>query len=100
MHNQDTMMLQVQLVKRIAKLLKPTKGTMIAGRQVGNAQPGHYDAASGGTMYQHNEQSFKEMWCKNVAGEWKVEASLNPFPGRGQNDGPPPMRIVFFAERI
>ena len=35
----------VQLVKKIGKLLVPKKGSMIAGRQVGNANPGHYDSA-------------------------------------------------------
>jgi subtilisin-like proprotein convertase family protein len=54
-------------------------------------------------MYQHNDQTFKELWCNNAEGEWKVEVIMKEWKGvAGRADRPDSSswRIIFTAERV
>ncbi len=71
---------QVQIAKRVVRLLKPKPNSMVIGRQFGNVKPGEYPRRSGkGTRYRHDVASWERMWEQvgNETGtKWKVEASL------------------------
>jgi len=71
---------QVQIAKRVIRLLKPQPNSMVIGRQIGNLAPGEYLRRNGkGTRYRHNEDTWKRMWEEvgNATGtKWKVEAGL------------------------
>jgi len=56
---------QLALCIMITKLLKPVKGSVFMGRQVGNVKAGHRERNAGKQqMYAHDEGSWKEMWRK------------------------------------
>lgn len=68
--------------ERIVVLLKPAKGAMALGRQVGNVVVGEMSrkTAEGKGMYRHNEESFRKMWeevGKKTGRKWKVETALD-----------------------
>ncbi|KAF2275794.1 uncharacterized protein EI97DRAFT_458808 [Westerdykella ornata] len=55
---------QVKVSKLVAALLRPQKGSIILGRQVGSysaVEPGHVTNADG-KMFQHSVESLKKMW--------------------------------------
>lgn len=72
---------QVKVSKLVAALLRPRKGSMIVGRQVGTVngfQPGHAPNTMG-QMFQHNVESFKEMWKdigEDIGVTFAVDAKL------------------------
>lgn len=72
---------QIQIAKRLVKLLRPVSGSLILGRQTGNLNPGDYthgDKAQKG-MWRHDVHSWEEMWAtvgRETGTEWRVEASL------------------------
>lgn len=88
---------QIKICKRMIKLLKPQKGSMIFGRQTGNlkgqevvnaadSRGSHCSYRQGDTsrVWRHDVESFKKMW--DVAGEetgtkWKVWAELDTGEG-------------------
>jgi hypothetical protein len=53
----------IEVCKRLTKLLREKKDSLILGRQVGNADAGDYvqKMNKGGKMYRHNAESFKKM---------------------------------------
>ena len=63
---------QVKVAERVVGLLKKRKGSVVVGRQRGNCTPMEYEHRSyqGGTMFKHNEESWREMW--RVVGEKTV----------------------------
>ena len=63
---------QVKVAERVVGLLKKRKGSVVLGRQRGNNTPMEYEHRTnqGGTMFRHNEESWREMW--RVAGEKTV----------------------------
>lgn len=95
---------QTKVSKLVVELLRPRKGSMIVGRQVGTVhgfQPGHapntieglkeiWKSAEGksqpgsaqsskGQMFQHNVESFKEMWKgigEDIGVTFAVDAQL------------------------
>lgn len=74
---------QVQIAKRIVQLLRPQKGSMVIGRQLGNLVAGEKqiktDPAGGESMYRHNAESWREMWKQveeETETEWEVEAEM------------------------
>ena len=82
---------QVQVARRLVKLLRPRKGSLVLGRQVGNIKPGEFASRSGkGTMFRHNGESFKRMWDV-VAGEtgsrWDVVVTLEELRNREAREG-------------
>jgi hypothetical protein len=76
---------QVEIAKLIVRLLKPEKGSMLLGRQVGNitsgvySRPGYRGEIS---RFRHNEHSWKEMWEKvgeETGTRWDVQVQLDEF---------------------
>ena len=75
---------QVEVCKQIVKLLKDKKGSMLMGRQVGNLEAGEkvHETSKRGTMFRHNEESFRKMWDEvgELTGtKWRVETQLIKF---------------------
>ena len=63
---------QVRVAERVVGLLKKRKGSVVLGRQRGNSTPREYEHRTnqGGTMFRHNEESWRKMW--RVVGEKTV----------------------------
>jgi len=55
---------QIEVCKRLVKLLREKRDSLILGRQVGNTDAGEYVQTTNesGIMYRHNAESFKKMW--------------------------------------
>jgi len=73
--------LQRQLVKRTIDFLAPQPGSLVLGRQVGdiNAGPFQHMTNGGGTMFRHNEQSWKRLWDevgRDTGSKWEVCVEL------------------------
>jgi SAM-dependent methyltransferase len=73
---------QLAAAKRVVSLLKPEAGVLLLGRQVGNEEPGDFDASGyigEKKRYRHNPQSWKELWDEvgeATGTKWKVDASF------------------------
>ena len=67
---------QVKVAERVVGLLKKRKGSLVVGRQRGSRTPMEYEHRTnqGGTMFRHNEESWREMW--RVVGEKTVSGNL------------------------
>lgn len=98
---------QTKASERIVALMKPEKGVLILGQQLGSLEAGPIDSRSGSKMYKHNIESFEKMWKevgKKTGSEWKVSASMDTGLGIGENkrtwDDPKSRRLVFEVERI
>lgn len=96
---------QVKACERIVSLMKPEKGCLILGQQVGSLEPGPLTVGS--KMYKHNVESFERMWREageRTGSEWKVTANINTGLGVNQDkrasDGPDTRRLVFEIVRI
>ena len=80
---------QARVAERVVRLLRPVKGSVVLGRQRGNAEAGvysHKTNARTGTMYRHNADSWKKMWVdvgKKTDTEWNVRAHLESRWGQG-----------------
>lgn len=69
------------MAERVVKTLKPVKGSMVVGRQRGNLNPAEYKDRTdqGGTMFRHNEKSWKKMWKQvgeSTGTVWDVSVRL------------------------
>ena len=95
---------EIHLAKNIIKLMKPVKGSMILGRQLGSAKAGEYPhlKKDGTTTYWHDVDSWKRLW-KEVGdatnSAWTVDASLDEKDyGFKENQwGDENMRRLLFA---
>jgi SAM-dependent methyltransferase len=72
---------QIEVCKRLVKLLRVKKDSLVLGRQVGNVDAGDYvqKTNKGGNMYRHNAESFIKMW--HEVGEatetkWRVDCKF------------------------
>lgn len=73
---------QVEVGKRVVQLLRPQKGSLVVGRQLGNltAKDHPFEIARSGSSFMHNVESFQKMWKEigDATGtSWKVEGSLD-----------------------
>lgn len=73
---------QIKVSTAVAKLLRPEKGSMILGRQIGAVDAGTHDHKTNptGTMYRHNPGTLQEMWKKigdDLGMSFSVDASLH-----------------------
>jgi SAM-dependent methyltransferase len=72
---------QVKVSKLVAALLRPQKGSMVFGRQVGTLSgfgPGQANTKE--QMFQHNVETFKKMWkdiSEDVGETFAVDAELS-----------------------
>lgn len=94
---------QVSLAKLVARLLRPKRGGMVLGRQVGDANPGAYEHKTnpGGIMYRHNEQSWGDLWDEvgqEMGMQWSVECTSKPLT-RGTTAFEGTMRELYFCVR-
>lgn len=93
---------QVQVVEKIIALLKPVKGAMLLGRQVGNTVAGETPrrTADAKRMYRHNEESFREMWEEvgaKTGTKWRVESAMDEGDKEGSARWDPNFRDLKFA---
>jgi SAM-dependent methyltransferase len=77
---------QVKVSTAVAKLLRPRKGSMILGRQIGAVDAGTHDHKTNptGKMYRHNPESLREMWKKigaDLGVSFSVDATLHELAG-------------------
>lgn len=61
---------------RVAKLMRPQKGSLVVGAQVGHSTPEETPRREGGTRFQHNLESWRRMW-KEVGDETGVEFEVD-----------------------
>ena len=99
---------QLQLAKRVVRLLEPERGALILGRQVGSTVPGEYTAVNNeGTRYSHDVASFRQFWGRvgeEIGGgcRFRVEATmdeeeLGENKNQGQNWAEPNIRRLRFG---
>jgi SAM-dependent methyltransferase len=95
---------QVKVSKLVVALLRPQKGSMIVGRQVGTVngfQPGHAPNTMG-QMFQHNVESFKKMWKgigEDIGVTFAVDAKLEMQPRLPDPTSNDVRRISFTVRR-
>jgi hypothetical protein len=75
---------QIGVCKRLVKLLREKKDSLILGRQVGNTDAGEYVQTTNesGIMYRHNAESFKKMWDEvgeETGTKWRVDHNFELF---------------------
>ena len=100
---------QLEICKRMVKLLRDKKGSMILGRQIGNLVAGEraHERREGKSRWRHNEESFKKMWDEvgELTGtKWRAEVETALFSeeersGRGQWRDPEVTRLHFTVFR-
>ena len=98
---------QKTIARRVVKLLKPQKDSLLVGRQVGNIQGREFPKRSGSSdsmMFRHDVSTWKQMW-KDIGDEtgtqWDVQAELlhwHGLPGQAAGDGA--RRLVFTVRRM
>ena len=72
---------QVTICKRIVKLLRDKKDSLLLGRQVGNVESSEHVHRTNQkeTMFRHNSESFRKMWDEvgeATGTKWRVETEL------------------------
>lgn len=99
---------QVAVCKRIVGLLKGKKGSLVLGRQAGNAEAGEraHRTNAAQSMFRHNEESFRKMWAEvgeATGTKWKVDVELfAPSEGWGRRtalNGPDGRAVRFSVWR-
>lgn len=81
---------QIRVCKRIVKLLKEKKDSVVLGRQIGSSNAGEQPLRNDPTKtrWRHNEESFKKMWeeVEEMTGsKWRVEVSSEPWAGESED---------------
>lgn len=77
---------QKKVGKRVARLLRPQKGSLLVGRQVGNVKGGEFEHRTNTTqkMFRHDVETWKQMW-KEIGEEtgtsWEADATLREWHG-------------------
>ena len=71
----------IKVCKRLVRLLRDKKDSLILGRQVGNLDAGDYiqKTNKGGNMYRHNSEGFKKMWQEvgqATGTKWRVDCDF------------------------
>ncbi|KAF2641650.1 hypothetical protein P280DRAFT_281267 [Massarina eburnea CBS 473.64] len=95
---------QVTAAKAIAALLRPQKGSMLLGRQIGatKAVAVENPADNKRTMFQHSAESFESMW-KDIGEQlgitFTVQATLSEVQGRHKGFLTSDMRLLHFIVR-
>ena len=72
---------QVGMAERVVRFSKPVEGSLVFGRQRGNINSGEYEHRTNekGTMFRHNEKSWKELWervGRATGSSWDVKVWL------------------------
>ena len=102
---------QVAICKRMVKLLRDKKDSMVLGRQIGSLVAGESEGGIHGkkNRWRHSEDSFKKMWDEvgELTGtKWRTEVETTPFSaeersGKGQwrDDKMIRLRYTVFREK-
>jgi SAM-dependent methyltransferase len=92
---------QHKIVKRLVQLLRDKPGSVLFGRAAGNTKPclRQHPSRPGQVFYQHNEESFKEMWDKAAGDGWNVKTGFHTRPENIQNGGLAG-RLVFIITKL
>ncbi len=94
---------QFKVCERIVRLLKPVKGSVVSGRQVGHLVAGEkvHRTNYRENMFRHNEESFKTMWeevGQKTGSSWSVEVELKEVQERASNaEWDPDVRQLVFT---
>lgn len=90
---------QVRAVRRIAALLKPGKGSVVIGQQVGSLNSGEYPHPTNPKriMFHHDAATFEKLWAE-AGGEWDVKAELHEADAATEEYGK--RARVFFGEGV
>lgn len=104
---------QKQAARILVRLSRPSKGSIIVGRQAGSIDAMETRGVfEGSKTFVHNAQSWKKFWeevGEMTSTSWKVSAWLDnvAINGMGQGNGPPPpyhfekkRRLMFEIERL
>ena len=92
---------QVEVSKAVAALLRPERGSMILGRQVGAVDAVEKTSVTG-TMYRHNVESFKAMWKRigdDLGITFTVKAKLKELSGNHSHFHSDDTRRIWFVVR-
>lgn len=98
---------QVEVCELVVGLLKPEKGVLIIGQQIGMLEAREEAREGDRKIFKHNVESFKRMWVEigeKTQSEWVVSAKLDHGLGiEDENrkwDDPSSRRLVFEVERV
>lgn len=106
---------QKLVARRVVKLLRPRRDSLLVGRQVGSTLPGEYVRRDGnGTRYRHNIESWRRMWTEvgeETGVQVKVDGRMSEMPdaiktalGGSKEDWRPEdergMRMEFSVRRV
>jgi len=83
---------QIVVCKRIVKLLREKKGSVVLGRQSGNVEAGERVHRTNGSqsVFRHNEESFKKMWMEvgeATGTKWRVDVQMFEVERKSGTDG-------------
>ncbi|KAJ5201844.1 uncharacterized protein N7498_006507 [Penicillium cinerascens] len=82
---------QIVVAKRVISLLAAQPGSLVIGRQVGNADPADPgDKANAPTIYRHNPTTWKQLWeqvGQETGSKWEVECSMEKWEGLDRSFG-------------
>lgn len=75
---------QKKIARRVVRLLKPKKDSLLVGRQVGNVKSHEEESAASGSgnMFLQNVESWKQMWKEigeETGTQWEVKATLEDW---------------------
>jgi hypothetical protein len=88
---------QVQVARRVVRLLKDEVGVMAVGHQIGRAEMervGDAGEESETKMYRHDAGSWRKMWedvGREARTRWDVRVKMGELPMSGMEDG-----VAFF----
>ncbi|KAL2075804.1 hypothetical protein VTL71DRAFT_747 [Oculimacula yallundae] len=95
--------------ERIVALLKPEKGALVVGQQVGSLTLSDVAFRGGKSVTRHCEETFRELWeevGEKTGSRWTVSAKLdeglgwNIGEGTGAWDDPDTRRLCFEVKRL
>ncbi|KAL5327559.1 hypothetical protein ACEPPN_005258 [Leptodophora sp. 'Broadleaf-Isolate-01'] len=95
---------QIEVCKRMVKLLREKNDSMILGRQVGNTVAGEFvqETNEGGIMFRHSGESFKKMWDEvgeETGTKWRVDYDFALLEGLSKegDDVEPTLGMLRFS---
>lgn len=95
---------QLDIARLVTRLLKPTAGSMVLGRQVGSVKPGLYEHGTNpdSNMFRHDGQTWQELWDEvgaETGVRWHVETTLTLVPVADRGLADENLRMLKFCVR-
>ncbi|KAL5353797.1 hypothetical protein ACLOAV_001839 [Pseudogymnoascus australis] len=102
---------QIEIAKRTVKLMRPVKGSLLVGWQVGCLDAGPLESPDGKTiLYRHDAESWAGLWrevSEQTGVKFVVESELVDAPRYFVREGHPaaawledPKRLIFSVRRV